>query len=1216
MSGKYYRKMLFIGLGGSGGKTLRFLKRDLLEWLDSVGWVDQQGNARGIPRGIHFLHIDTPTSADGLDVGGSVLSGQEYQGLVAPGMTMDSLMSALDKSDARGESLTGWRVDRSRIKVKLTDGAGQMRAIGRSVSKVYAGQIKDGLDKVILAMQSGDTGGDESSDIDALYRHVHGEDPQTSSSSEAPVTVFVSSLAGGTGAGLMFEVADIYRLLKPDWADNSVGIWFTPDVFPSTYGRGLRPNSLAALSELLNGAWWNPQSRAFGEAAIPPRSFEVLAGTAGLSGQLKRSGVEHNFLVGTTNVKHVAMESGDGRLFEMVGSALLAWVTDPVLQGNLKSYAFGNENQRTEPEDEDFPWNFGDAGESPLPVFNSLGFARVSLGTTYLREYSIERLGKRIVRHLTRAHLDGGAADQARQALGTSAPDRVVEFLVQQYLPSFRDVLDVAGTLDDQRRSRLTQPAAGGASNTEVGAALADLLLETLTPASLASTIEEQVADVMRALGSVEPGPAAVWIDKLRSLLGNDVMEALTKGTKADLPESISNWARAATESMPVRIEREAGRFGLLVAAELVEAFGLEVKNALIPELEQRRLDFAAWGSVSEAEHDFLTTLDVLPGDNRKIASSDPRFDAAVRKAVEVIAFNARALVAGQAVTLMERFRSGMVRPLTHSLNAAFTSLQASTSDIADWPEWLDNSIMPQHLQPPKSDMTVLDPKHFGAIFRGLLNQTHLDLREGEVEVVVTNEIASSSFARDALEGIGSDDPKYRVFAGATLLGVNQRWIPGLDIDDGDFASTPIGVEVRVGTDEMRARTQHWLMRPDYPFESFLSMNLRTYTEGEVAGLAAQSVKDRQGLVVAKLRQAIDSAAPLVELYDETIGSIHPSMKDPAKRFELLVSKVPFAGTSIEQEIKEILGEKVFKSSPDRDRDRDIAAVMIESAELPHIDIVSFLSSPVSPVTIKTLLDPIAQRWAMAKSKTRDKSDFWLHRRARPLGEFIPLPQAHLYAALRGWFTGRIVGIIRSDELPFRILAGATDTNPRWVEFPDAFLSKTSGGDADKSALVLESLALAIAYAPSSENASLEAYLELVKLGMSDPSGEGSVFRYSTLNPVLAGWIEQGRIELRSSVTPAPSDGILADSTRATPEQRLEDVQRFLASNRDSFKKERERYYAEDVKRSSEVLNDPPIWPGLWTQIDGAHQALLSAANNHRIGADGGRHGSAGTPVG
>jgi len=29
-----YRRMIFVGLGGSGGKTLRFLKRDINRWFN------------------------------------------------------------------------------------------------------------------------------------------------------------------------------------------------------------------------------------------------------------------------------------------------------------------------------------------------------------------------------------------------------------------------------------------------------------------------------------------------------------------------------------------------------------------------------------------------------------------------------------------------------------------------------------------------------------------------------------------------------------------------------------------------------------------------------------------------------------------------------------------------------------------------------------------------------------------------------------------------------------------------------------------------------------------------------------------------------------------------------------------------------------------------------------------------------------------------------
>ena len=60
-----YRRMLFIGIGGSGGKTLRFMKAGLNEWLESHGWDE------GIPSGFQFAHIDTPTEPDGKDTGDS-----------------------------------------------------------------------------------------------------------------------------------------------------------------------------------------------------------------------------------------------------------------------------------------------------------------------------------------------------------------------------------------------------------------------------------------------------------------------------------------------------------------------------------------------------------------------------------------------------------------------------------------------------------------------------------------------------------------------------------------------------------------------------------------------------------------------------------------------------------------------------------------------------------------------------------------------------------------------------------------------------------------------------------------------------------------------------------------------------------------------------------------------------------------------------------------
>jgi len=57
------RRFLFVGLGGSGGKTLRYLRRDLLAWLHSVGWEGDD-----LPVGWQMLHIDSPTQQDGQEI--------------------------------------------------------------------------------------------------------------------------------------------------------------------------------------------------------------------------------------------------------------------------------------------------------------------------------------------------------------------------------------------------------------------------------------------------------------------------------------------------------------------------------------------------------------------------------------------------------------------------------------------------------------------------------------------------------------------------------------------------------------------------------------------------------------------------------------------------------------------------------------------------------------------------------------------------------------------------------------------------------------------------------------------------------------------------------------------------------------------------------------------------------------------------------------------
>lgn len=55
------RPFLIVGVGGSGGKTVRAIRQALRFRLEQEGWN------KGIPQGWQFLHIDSPTAQDGIE---------------------------------------------------------------------------------------------------------------------------------------------------------------------------------------------------------------------------------------------------------------------------------------------------------------------------------------------------------------------------------------------------------------------------------------------------------------------------------------------------------------------------------------------------------------------------------------------------------------------------------------------------------------------------------------------------------------------------------------------------------------------------------------------------------------------------------------------------------------------------------------------------------------------------------------------------------------------------------------------------------------------------------------------------------------------------------------------------------------------------------------------------------------------------------------------
>src|SRR5688572_17611152 len=110
------RPFLLIGIGGSGGKTLRIVRHELERRLLEHGWNGP------FPAGWRFLHIDVPSVPDGDD---RDLPGQlplaEYAGLVTSGVSYKNIDAALAGAGRTevGDWIAGWRPDPTQVNVPV-----------------------------------------------------------------------------------------------------------------------------------------------------------------------------------------------------------------------------------------------------------------------------------------------------------------------------------------------------------------------------------------------------------------------------------------------------------------------------------------------------------------------------------------------------------------------------------------------------------------------------------------------------------------------------------------------------------------------------------------------------------------------------------------------------------------------------------------------------------------------------------------------------------------------------------------------------------------------------------------------------------------------------------------------------------------------------------------------------------------------------------------
>jgi hypothetical protein len=377
---------LFVGVGGSGGKTLRAIKAELTDIIEVAGWDVRK---RGFPAMWQFLHIDTPYIQDGESFNARMLEPGEYLGIVNAGVELDNILETISGkgfSPLLLEEVMSPLPRKGEHKKHVDQGASQYRAIGRTVAISKLKEIRDRVRISLVNMKNA------TSESHALVQMLGGSVSQAF----RPNILVISSLAGGSGSGQFLDVCEAIKAAEPTaaWVNSQTAILYAPDVFDdpkiTDAGRqGIAPNSLAAMGELVNGRW---------RAKRTATTEELYSkfGFAEATGNTYNLGPKTVYLIGKSN--GLATFKSQNDVYFAAAASLAKWATDSSITENISHYL--ENNTQATPDAAGLMVSLHHSA-----VVNSLGFARVSLGIDSFSNFAAQRIARSAVSSLVKGHL-------------------------------------------------------------------------------------------------------------------------------------------------------------------------------------------------------------------------------------------------------------------------------------------------------------------------------------------------------------------------------------------------------------------------------------------------------------------------------------------------------------------------------------------------------------------------------------------------------------------------------------------------------------------------------------------------------------------------------------------------------------------------------------------------------------------------------------------
>lgn len=937
---------LFIGVGGTGGKTLGVIQDQLRTELAAIGRSE-------LPPGWQFLHIDVPavvdTAATDLPYG---LSRTEYVPLTTESSTFSNVSQSVDRSlgsdgYARYQAWDCWRpYPPDRVKVTLSEGAGQYRGVGRVASlhglKTVADAVRGALDEfrgAAAANQFQQIQRDRGLAADGIGK-------------QEPMVFIIGSIAGGSGSGMLLDVAEVVRSLGQQ---NVSAIVFTPEVFENTIKKGPRfepgvaPNTYAAVCELANAMWTVKNQGASSRDALFHRAGLTRAGGFG--------GPAAVFLVGKSS-SGLTLESADA-VYSVVGHSLAAVALGADLANDLSAYVKTNLNARATGMNDLL--GLSPTRSRDLGLFNALGFGRLALGRDHLARYSTDRLLRRAVTRLLERHL------AARRPGDGKTPDDLLNEAVEEALDGFIDDIGLDET---------------GPGNDDVLNAISPMEAMEKDFDTFRQTVASEIGklDDGKWIKSAEARAEAVQRVRQEQIERDGIPNTAQEWFK----KSVASWSRASAEQVRTTVITAVAEYGFPVTIRLLDEL---IAHSVRGVAELRGPDHAKASAKYSSQIHVLGAG--LAGEAQRFRSSDTAFVQRIAdQAKQTLRSSVYVQTLSDTADVFEDLIENLLKPWRNALLNAEELLRARCAKV-NGASPLDrlpgDQGVPKYLQPSPVEMLLDDWEQFPEVMVEKVAHSagdDIDVSDGQ------NYLGALDVAlKQMIRGIRLPRNEQNPLSAVTVY--TQTWIPKTI---GGVQRTEARIDTKFDLPHLEARIAAWLHDDRKEVGLYLHESIPEYLEGRGQALPQATAIRRADHVVNQFSAALKSSAPLVALDAKMVLDIH-QQTDPT--VWSLISRLPIPShlTAVRSRINDVaLDWGASVSFTDEPRD--------------EVTILTAFNTPYHAVEVTSIMEPVSSQWLALSGNP----DFWKDRRTAPLPDWVPLSPMAQDCLLKGWFAARILG--------------------------------------------------------------------------------------------------------------------------------------------------------------------------------------------------------------